>query len=540
MPLKITNPSTQVAVLNKWADWIELQLKKTQAKVAATNKTANNPVVSGGGGGLTSVVLTAPPEITVTTTSPSSTEQDIELSWTDESPGSVFMVPPAGSPDLVGNALNPTTINSTIAQTISRAIADGDDGFALYIATGSCITSASTTPSGWTLIKNMTYSGSTVGTVAYKATTGGSSSSATQTFQGGSPLLGTVNSGVIQALLAFKNSGGTPSVIQSKTSSVSASGTSAFTSSVSAGSTLLVIGQTFNVSNPVVVSGITDTNGNNYSLVSGTQALGGHSTSPVYVTQTVYMASNAASGATTVTFALNGTISGGINGNLTLIEISAVDTGGNTPLFSTLVTSMIPPINAEGGIFGKVPLSNGGTHADLSATGGASQVLKQSSVGAAITVGKLDYNDIAGGSGNLAAKYNGVTLVSQGLVTEQGLVDSNNLSANVGLTTIFTPSASGLYKISGRMIVKTVGTISSTLPDIQFQWQDADNTTTQSKSFVASSPSGNTLTTSVDFSFPIYASGSQAVKYQTGDSTAYASSGATSMVYSLRIRVEAL
>lgn len=43
-----------------------------------------------------------------------------------------------------------------------------------------------------------------------------------------------------------------------------------------------------------------------------------------------------------------------------------------------------------------VSLANGGTHADLSATGGASQVLKQVSTGADVTVAQLAFTDISG------------------------------------------------------------------------------------------------------------------------------------------------
>ncbi len=44
---------------------------------------------------------------------------------------------------------------------------------------------------------------------------------------------------------------------------------------------------------------------------------------------------------------------------------------------------------------GLLALARGGTHVDLSATGGAGQVLKQSSVGADITVGTLAFSDVA-------------------------------------------------------------------------------------------------------------------------------------------------
>ena len=53
----------------------------------------------------------------------------------------------------------------------------------------------------------------------------------------------------------------------------------------------------------------------------------------------------------------------------------------------------------NGGVFGGetlVPLAHGGTNADLSATGGAHFVLRQSTVGGAITVSQLDYTDLSG------------------------------------------------------------------------------------------------------------------------------------------------
>jgi hypothetical protein len=40
VPLKITNPVEQVASLNRWADWVESQLKHQQTHIAATNRIA--------------------------------------------------------------------------------------------------------------------------------------------------------------------------------------------------------------------------------------------------------------------------------------------------------------------------------------------------------------------------------------------------------------------------------------------------------------------------------------------------------------------
>lgn len=68
-----------------------------------------------------------------------------------------------------------------------------------------------------------------------------------------------------------------------------------------------------------------------------------------------------------------------------------------TPLLGTPTSgaltncTSIPVANATG----KLPLANGGTNADLSGTGGASQVLKQTTVGGAVTVAQLASTDIS-------------------------------------------------------------------------------------------------------------------------------------------------
>lgn len=82
------------------------------------------------------------------------------------------------------------------------------------------------------------------------------------------------------------------------------------------------------------------------------------------------------------------------------------------------VTSVVNDTNVTGSIAGSVltlgwtgrlGLVRGGTNADLSGTGGASQVLKQTSAGAAITVGQLAFSDI---SGSLGVTQGGTGLAS--------------------------------------------------------------------------------------------------------------------------------
>jgi hypothetical protein len=67
-----------------------------------------------------------------------------------------------------------------------------------------------------------------------------------------------------------------------------------------------------------------------------------------------------------------------------------------TDISGTASTSQIPNLSALKITSGQLALAQGGTGADLSATGGASQVLKQTSVGGAITVGQVAFSDISG------------------------------------------------------------------------------------------------------------------------------------------------
>lgn len=60
-------------------------------------------------------------------------------------------------------------------------------------------------------------------------------------------------------------------------------------------------------------------------------------------------------------------------------------------LFITVAAGIATPSSLS-----VVPLLRGGTNADLSGTGGTSQVLKQSSAGATVTVGQLATSDISG------------------------------------------------------------------------------------------------------------------------------------------------
>lgn len=62
-----------------------------------------------------------------------------------------------------------------------------------------------------------------------------------------------------------------------------------------------------------------------------------------------------------------------------------------------LIAADIPNLDAAKITTGQLALDRGGTAADLSATGGTSRVLKQSTVGGAVTVGQLAASDLSNG-----------------------------------------------------------------------------------------------------------------------------------------------
>ena len=67
-----------------------------------------------------------------------------------------------------------------------------------------------------------------------------------------------------------------------------------------------------------------------------------------------------------------------------------------TDISGTASTGQIPNLAASKITSGQLALARGGTNADLSATGGTSQVLKQTSSGGAVTVAQLAFSDLSG------------------------------------------------------------------------------------------------------------------------------------------------
>lgn len=91
----------------------------------------------------------------------------------------------------------------------------------------------------------------------------------------------------------------------------------------------------------------------------------------------------------------SGTVSLSMDNQSANTVLSGPTSGGAaTPAFRALVADDVPNLSAAKITSGQLALARGGTNADLSGTGGAGQVLKQSSAGAAITVSALSSSDI--------------------------------------------------------------------------------------------------------------------------------------------------
>ena len=78
--------------------------------------------------------------------------------------------------------------------------------------------------------------------------------------------------------------------------------------------------------------------------------------------------------------------------------VYASSNAGSLVTFSAGTKNVFVDLSATKWSAGKLALANGGTSADLSATGGTSQVLQQSSAGAVITVGQLAASNLSNGT----------------------------------------------------------------------------------------------------------------------------------------------
>lgn len=542
------------------------------AAIAATVKQIIESTPSTGGG---NVVLDMPAEFDVATSS-TGTEEDITVTWAPEDEGTVFSGPPAGAVGFDAS-FSGSGENGGLAAvaTVVGGQPSASDEFAFFIGNfqGGAAASAIENAASWTAI-------SLIGGVL----PGSYPAYVQQIPVGATSLTASVDYGSAgesvwtAALLYF--GGSIPSFIQGVSTSTSGTGlASAVMAPPAAGNAFLVVvrSSTTLASGSVTVT-VTDTqNLTQASLSSSSEPfnaiVGGG------VQQDIFMLTGAANSAETINVQITGAAAGA-TASVEVLEMTPPTAVPSRPRFR------VPPPTSLSNVTGILSEANGGTSANLSATGGTSQVLKQTTVGGAITVGQLAVADLSTatigsgtkiqmattqtGSGTVGVlatspsiatptltgtttaasfsmsgtvtKYNNINTVGQGVAPFYAIVNNLTATANIGLTTLYAVPGGGpgLYRLSYYVIVNRAATTSSTLPNLYFEWTDTDNSTLQTASFVSGTPTANTLTTVFSGVQVVSAKASTNIRFQTGDTTAYASVGGTTMQYSVRLRVEAL
>jgi len=146
--------------------------------------------------------------------------------------------------------------------------------------------------------------------------------------------------------------------------------------------------------------------------------------------------------------------------------------------------------------------------------------------------------------------YNSIATVSNGVPSELAKVDLTGQTAAKSATTIYTPTTSGMFRISISLQVTTAATTSSVLggaTGITITYTEPDGSVAQSIKPLLTSEAGaviipatgnigNATTTQSQGSAIIYAKTGVAIQYAIG----YTSVGATAMQYSAHLKVEAL
>jgi hypothetical protein len=221
------------------------------------------------------------------------------------------------------------------------------------------------------------------------------------------------------------------------------------------------------------------------------------------------------------------------------IQIQA--SGNNTPSMNYILscpgnTSYIATPNTWTGvntftqpIVGDINSSGASTFNALTTTGtvnigtatGTVNIGNINSLGSAYMTGTFSY-------------YNGHATAGVGIPSVMAVSDYTLQTADLPLTTVFTPSTTGMYRVVIYISETVVATTSSTLPATYLQWTDGDSNFTNT----LGQTNSDTLNTQAAIHYAtatIYAAAGQPIKVST---SGYASSGTTSMKFALHVRVE--
>lgn len=504
-----------------------------QAASQAITQIANTPAAASG---VTSVGLTAPNIFVIPVSgSPVTSAGTLALALAPELPNTVFAAPTTSAGNVAIDSVAtttgsfPTSATGPYSATVTTTAAN--DLVICVVPQG--FGSTFTTPSGFTTISGL---GSPPGFLGYKVvpTTGALT-------------VGGVSNGGeqwLEILAAFK--GSATATVRQSTAVTANFGANNFTnplgSAVLAGSTIIAI-PISSIGSPSATVGpgtfaITDSQNNVYQMLASN-----FSPSPTPGTGSSTFGQMFSSVVPTTAGTLNFTITnpshlwGGVS--CWILEVTNLAPPVQTPEFRYLAPTDIPGMSS-----GVLDLLHGGTAANLSATGGTSNFLRQNSSGAVVTVVQPDFSDLAGAAGKFATSYNGIALVSNGIPTEYATVDLTAKAAAITATTLYTSAATGMFRISAYLKVTTVDATSSTLGPVTITFTDGTDSIAQSNVMVmatqtgsaATSNSGNTTVSSLSGQMIVYALSGVAIQY----AVAYASNVPGTMKYEVHLKAEAL
>jgi hypothetical protein len=375
-------------------------------------------------------------------------------------------------------------------------------------------------PAGWTALANTTTQSPQY---VIQIPSGTTSLVATQTVAGP----GGNNWSTVMAYF----SGNIPTFIQNNLGSSGSLATTSvpFTTTPTLGNSALVIVRTTLSGGPLGAV-VTDTQGN-FGILVGTSSepnnfVGAGSQTWVFMIQGL---SHAADTVNVETSAPSST-------EVYIYEIPPLAPLSVPPRFQTL------PFTNLQNVFGILGIQNGGTGSDLVTTGGTSQVLMQETVGGNVTVRQLAFADLSG-FGKIT-KYNNIATVSEGVPVEYATVDLTGQLAAIAPTTLYTPTLTGMFRISAYLKVTTVDATSSTLGPVTITYTDGSDSVAQSNVMMmadqtgaaVTSNSGNTTVSILSGSMVIYAFAVTAIQY----AVAYASNVPGTMAYEVHLKLEAM
>lgn len=391
------------------------------AKTIAKQVVAATPVVPAPA---TQVDLTMPAQYTVTESAVGSTE-DIAVQWLPVTPGYSLMGPGPISAleSIVSAGDSGGTINSSVLPTSIATT------WALWVEFSNNNVVAGQ-PAGWTSL-NSTSSQN----IFIKSQTGSAPYVVSAALSAPAPFTA--------ATLVF--AGGIPSIVQSANVTIAGLSGSIVMSPVTAGDVIFAVIQGYNDGTVYALS-VTDTQGNQYFQVSGAQ-IGPSGLGPA-VSQGIFICPSAvSSGANTIQFVYTplGTSGPPAHQEAFVMETGPLVPGPGLPFFRQIVPSDLPSLNDLPGI---IPITKGGTGANLHTSGGTSQVVQQSTAGGPFSVAQLNYTDLAG------------VLENAILTFSAPLVAASQVGIGNGVATSATAGTNGAVpaQVVGYLIINVAGT----------------------------------------------------------------------------------